>query len=270
MSRSLRPSAVSDPDILEAVEGLVADVPPGMDLLLPGGTSGLASMLTGYRADVLLVFGFNWRVPREVLELPRLGVLNIHPSALPKYRGPSPVPWAIRNGDSYLGITVHRMTARIDAGPVLSQVDGIPIPDEVTSHDVWNLTRAVLPDLLTQALDRVARGDQGTLQDEFKATYAPFPSSEWYTITWTGGRRSLHNQIRVLRYLNRGQGAGSPIPGKERASPPDQPDAGWRYPDRVRRWSVVGDLQPRPVRLGASGDALAAARHGYLRIAGAG
>jgi methionyl-tRNA formyltransferase len=214
VSRSMRPSAVSEPDILEAVKVLAGDLPPGMDLLLPGGPGALVSMLSGYRPDVLLVFGFNWRVPREVLELPRLGVLNIHPSALPKYRGPSPVPRAIHSGDPCLGITVHRMTERIDAGPVLSQIDDIPIPDEVTSQRVWDLTKAVLPDLLAQALDRLAHGDLGTPQDEARATYAGFPPAQWYTVTWTGNRRNLHNQIRVLRYLNGGQGPTAEFQGR--------------------------------------------------------
>jgi methionyl-tRNA formyltransferase len=206
ISRSLRPSAVSEPDILAAVEALVADLPPGMDLLLPGGTRTLINMLSGYQPDILLVSGFNWRIPRSVLGLPRFGVLNVHPSALPKYRGPSPVPWAIRNGDQFLGITVHRMTERIDAGPVLSQVDDIPLPDEVTSQDVWDLTKAALPDLLVHALDRAARGEPGIPQDEAAATYAGFPPPAWNTITWTGERRNLHNQIRVFRYLHGGQG----------------------------------------------------------------
>jgi methionyl-tRNA formyltransferase len=214
MSRSLRPSAVSEPDILAAVEAVVADLPPGMDLLLPGGTSTLISMLAGYRPDVLLVFGFNWRIPREVLELPRFGVLNVHPSALPKYRGPSPIPWAIRNGDASLGITVHRMTGRIDAGPVLAQVDNIPMSDQVTSQAVWDLTKTALPDLLVQALDRAARGEPGTPQDEAAATYAGFPPPEWYTVTWTGERRDLHNQIRVFRYLNGGRGPVTEVQGQ--------------------------------------------------------
>jgi methionyl-tRNA formyltransferase len=72
----MRPLAVSEPDILEAVRVLLDELPPGMDLLLPGGPGTLMSMLAGYRPDVLLVSGFNWRVPREVLELPRLGVLT--------------------------------------------------------------------------------------------------------------------------------------------------------------------------------------------------
>jgi len=101
--------------MLEAVQAIVVDIPPGMDLLLPGSTSTIGALLAGYEPDLMLVFGFNWHLPRETLTVPRFGVLNVHPSALPRYRGPSPVLWAIRNGDPFMGITVHRMTERIDA-----------------------------------------------------------------------------------------------------------------------------------------------------------
>jgi methionyl-tRNA formyltransferase len=202
----MRPSASAEPDLLEVTKAIVADVPPGMDLLLPGSVGTMVNMLAGYQPDIVLVFGFNWRLPREVLALPRLGALNVHPSALPKYRGPSPVLWAIRNGDPYLGVTVHRMTEHIDAGPVLAQVDDLPIPDQVTSEDIWELTRAALPGLLAEAVERALRGDPGTPQDESKATHAGFPPSDWRTITWQGSRYSLHNQVRVLRYMSGGSG----------------------------------------------------------------
>jgi methionyl-tRNA formyltransferase len=206
VSRSMRPSTAAEPDLLQATKKIVADVPPDTDLLLPGSTRTLAALLAGYEPDVLLVFGFNWRLPRDVLAVPRLGALNVHPSALPKYRGPSPVLWAIRNGDPFMGITVHRMTERIDAGPVLAQVDDLPLPDRVTNQDVWELTKAALPGLINQALDRVVRGDPGIPQNEDQVTYAGFPPPDWYTVTWQGSRRSLHNQIRLLRYMRRGEG----------------------------------------------------------------
>lgn len=214
VSRSMRPSATAERDMLEAVHGIVADIAPGMDLLLPGSTSTIGAMLAGYEPDLLLVFGFNWRLPRETLAMPQFGALNVHPSALPKYRGPSPVLWAIRNGDPFMGITVHRMTERIDAGPVLAQADDIPIPDQVTSEDVWNLMQAALAGLLAEALGRAVRGDPGTPQDETGATRAGFPPPEWYEITWQGRRQELHNQIRVLRYLNQGQGPVTEFQGR--------------------------------------------------------
>jgi len=177
-----------------------------MDLLLPGKTSSVTEMLAGYRPDLLLVLGFNWRLPPGVLELPRFGVLNIHPSALPRYRGPSPVLWAVRNGDPSIGITVHRMSGKIDAGPLLAQVEGIPLPEEVTHNDIWQLIKGALPCLLSDALGRLADGDPGTPQDEDKATYAGFPPADWHEVTWQDSRFRTHNQIRVLRLLNGGQG----------------------------------------------------------------
>jgi methionyl-tRNA formyltransferase len=206
VSRSMRPSTAAEPDLLEGTTGIVADLPAGIDLLLPGSTRTLPALLAAYQPDVLLVFGFNWRLPPDVLAVPRLGALNVHPAALPKYRGPSPVLWAIRNGDPYMGITAHRMTERIDAGPILAQVDDLPLPDRVTSQDVWELTKAVLPGLISQALDRMVRGDPGDPQDDDAATYAGFPPPEWYAVTWQGSRRGLHNQIRLLRYMRRGEG----------------------------------------------------------------
>jgi methionyl-tRNA formyltransferase len=206
VSRSMRPSASVEPDLLAATNEIVANVPAGMDLLLPGSVRTLPAVLAAYQPDVLLVFGFNWHLSPEVLAVPRLGALNIHPSALPKYRGPSPVLWAIWNGDPNMGVTVHRMTDRIDAGPILAQVDDLPLPDRVTNQDVWRLEQMALPGLLEVALDRLVRGDPGTPQREEQATYAGFPPPDWYTVTWQDSRKRLHNQIRVLRYLKRGKG----------------------------------------------------------------
>jgi methionyl-tRNA formyltransferase len=206
VSRSMRSSGVPEPDLLDAAKAIVADLPAGMDLLLPGKTSSVTEMLAGYRPDLLLVLGFNWRLPPGVLELPRFGVLNIHPSALPRYRGPSPVLWAVRNGDPSIGITAHRMSGEIDAGPLLAQVVGIPLPEEVTHNDIWQLIKGALPCLLSDALGRLADGDAGTPQDEDKATYAGFPPADWHEVTWQDSRFRTHNQIRVLRLLNGNQG----------------------------------------------------------------
>ena len=202
----MRPFTSAEPDLLAATSKIAAHMPAGMDLLLPGSVRNLPAVLATYRPDVLLVFGFNWRLSPDVLAVPRLGALNIHPSALPKYRGPSPVLWAIWNGDANMGLTVHRMTDRIDAGPILAQADDLPLPDRVTGQDVWQLEQMALPGLLEAALDRLVYGDPGTPQDEEQASYAGFSPADWYTVTWQGHRQRIHNQIRVLRYLKRGEG----------------------------------------------------------------
>jgi len=103
-----------------------------MDLLLPGTADGLADALGGYRLDLLVVYGFNWKLPAAVLRTPRSGAVNIHSSLLPRYRGPAPVLRAIRNGDAEIGLTVHRMDEQFDTGPILAQQGGIPLDEDVT------------------------------------------------------------------------------------------------------------------------------------------
>lgn len=123
--RSMKPKSRTDTHAAAVAGRLLEALPPGMDLLLPGTAEGLADALGGYRLDLLVVYGFNWRLPAAVLRTPRSGVINIHSSLLPKYRGPAPVLWAIRNGDAEIGLTVHRMDEQFDTGPILAQRGGI-------------------------------------------------------------------------------------------------------------------------------------------------
>jgi methionyl-tRNA formyltransferase len=92
--------------------------------------------LAQFKPDAIVVAAFGQILPREVLDIPRCGCLNIHPSLLPKYRGPSPVISAILNGDEFAGVSVMRLDAGMDTGPVFSQSQ-IPILD---SDDNINLT----------------------------------------------------------------------------------------------------------------------------------
>jgi methionyl-tRNA formyltransferase len=191
---------------VDAVSRILESLPPGMDLLLPGTGRGVAQALAGYRSDLMVVFGFNWRLPPEVLALPRLGVLNVHPSALPRYRGPAPLLWAIRNGDPTFGMTIHRMDDGLDTGPILAQRDDVPLPDDATPETLWEQTCPVVAELLQVALGRVAVGDPGIPQDEARASYAGFAPQDWQTVDWTDKRRRIHHQIRVLRYMSNGTG----------------------------------------------------------------
>jgi methionyl-tRNA formyltransferase len=206
VSRSMRPATPSEPEFVDAIAAVVRSIPDGIDLLLPGRSSGLAKQLPGYQPDLMIVFGFNWKLPPEVLSIPRFGVLNIHPSMLPKYRGPSPVLWAVRNGDTHFGVTIHRMNETIDAGPIMSRSAPIPLSEQVTHDDIWNRIAAVLPETLTDAIARVARGEPGEPQDAEQATYAGFPPDAWYTIDWTASRASIHHQLRAIRLLRPAEG----------------------------------------------------------------
>ncbi|GAB2685790.1 hypothetical protein GCM10027089_03080 [Nocardia thraciensis] len=185
-----------------------------MDFLLPGTASGLAGILAGYHADLLLVCGFNWRIPTSVLQIPTHGALNIHPSMLPKYRGPEPIHWAIRNGDTEFGMTLHRMDANFDTGNIMAQQDGIPIDDEPTPERLWQHMAPVMRKLLWQSLDRVIDGDPGEPQDEALASYAGPMEPEFGRIDWRHSARDIHNQVRTFQAMRAGSGPVAQVGGR--------------------------------------------------------
>jgi methionyl-tRNA formyltransferase len=201
--RSMKPNSSTDADSAAAIGRIVEALPPGMDLLLPGNAAGLADGLAGYRLDLLIVYGFNWKLPTAVLDTPRHGVLNVHTSMLPKYRGPAPVLWAIRNGDPETGLTIHRMDERFDTGPILAQRGGIPLDEDVTPALLWPRIRPVLADLLTTALDKVARQIPGTPQDDADASVAGFIEPEFSMVDWSRPAREVHNQVRMFAFMGR-------------------------------------------------------------------
>src|SRR5881227_1115980 len=102
-------TGVVDDGAARTIGQVIEAIPPDIDLLLPGSAEGLGQAFAGYHLDLAVVYGFSWKIPPSVLRMPRFGVINIHSSLLPRYRGPAPVLWAIRNGDPDIGFTVHRM-----------------------------------------------------------------------------------------------------------------------------------------------------------------
>lgn len=213
-SRSMRPRKATDEGAARAVSRITAALPAGIDLLLPGSSEGLGAALSGYDLDLVVCYGFSWRLPRFVLRIPRYGVLNVHCSMLPKYRGPAPVLWAIRNGDPYLGVTVHRMNEEFDAGPVLAQQDGIPIPDDVTSESLWAGLAPVLRGQLAVALERAPDPAAGEPQVTDGVSYAGLMEPEFSVVDTTKTAREVHNQVRTFRFIGPGRGSVATVDGR--------------------------------------------------------
>src|SRR6266496_3045104 len=84
----------------EAYKDVVENKLPGIDILVTSHIRRLAPMLRDMKVDLIFVTGFPWRLPAELVALPRLGSINTHPAALPKYRGPNPIFWQMMNGES--------------------------------------------------------------------------------------------------------------------------------------------------------------------------
>jgi methionyl-tRNA formyltransferase len=174
---------------------VVAAVRPGIDVIVSNHPERWAAMLAPFRPDLIISGGMPWRIPADVIALSRLGAINMHPALLPRYRGPAAIEWALRNGDAEMGFTIHRLASDFDTGPILAQAR-IPIADEDDIDSLVSKFGPVLPGLLGQALERVARGEPGEPQDEAEATYAGLFDDEWRVIDWSQPARTIHNQVR--------------------------------------------------------------------------
>ncbi|MGE6758624.1 methionyl-tRNA formyltransferase [Corallococcus interemptor] len=181
--------------------------PPSVDVLLVSERAHLTPRLTELRPDFVLCFFFPWRLPPEVLALPRLGAVNVHPSLLPRYRGPCPLGWALREDARELGLTFHRMDASFDTGPVLAQ--GLfaiqdEDPEEVVFEKLMLASRRLLPGVV----ERVARGDVGERQAEEDATFAPFFEAAYRDVDWRDSARAVHLKVRACRFAGWREGRG--------------------------------------------------------------
>lgn len=199
--RSLKPGGPNLADAEQTTASILRVLPPGMDFILPGTIGQLATALQSHRIDLLIVFGFAWKLPPSVLSIPRLGALNVHVSMLPKYRGPAPLLWAIRNGDATGGVSVHRMDENFDTGNILAQQDGIPLDDDITWAGYCRHAMPVIKQLLMTSLSLAAAGHTGWPQDESMSSYAGFMEKEFNVVDWSMSAHEIHNQVRTHRYM---------------------------------------------------------------------
>ena len=193
----------------------VTSAPPEVDVVLPASRERIAPLLRALEPDLALCAGFPWKLPLEALEVPRLGVVNFHPSLLPRYRGPIPVGWAIRNGDREIGVTFHRMAAELDTGPILSQ-GRLTLGDEWSWDELGPRIAGVVQQILPVALDRAERGDWGDPQDE-SDEYWSFFEPEYAEIDRTRPAAEVERQVRAWRFGSSGgdvQGALTELDGK--------------------------------------------------------
>ena len=102
----------------------VSSVSEGLDVVVPASRDRLRPLLAALEPELVLCLGFPWKLPAEALAVPPLGVVNTHPSLLPRHRGPLPVSWAIRNGETEIGMTFHRMEPELDTGAIRSRDAG--------------------------------------------------------------------------------------------------------------------------------------------------
>lgn len=193
---------------------LVWESPPDLDIAIAHDRTRVAPLLAAFEPDLVLCLGFPWRLTREALAVPRLGCVNSHPSLLPRYRGPSPIAWQVRNGEPELGVTYHRMDEDFDTGGVLAQ-GTFPLGDDDWMPDLLPRFAELNAELLRVVFERVARGDPGDPQDGAEASYAGFFDDDYGELDWTWPADEIHRRARAWSFMFAyGAGARAELDGR--------------------------------------------------------
>lgn len=149
--------------------------------------------------DVIVVVAYGQKLGNDILTLPRFQCLNIHPSLLPKYRGPEPVARTLLNGDAHTGVCVVKVVEKMDAGPILG-VTRVPVPPEATTPAMEDELSVVGADLLMDVLEAVAERRAVEIpQDEREATYARKFEKNDGRIDWRKPAAKIQNFVRALQ-----------------------------------------------------------------------
>jgi methionyl-tRNA formyltransferase len=163
-------------------------------------------------AEISVVVAYGQILKREVLDEPLFGTINVHASLLPALRGAAPINWAIANGDGVTGVTIMRIAERLDAGPILHQVEE-PIAVEETATDLTTRLSELGAEALIEALALIEMDAvEEVEQNEALATYAPKLTRENTHIDWS---RDAHAVARHIRSLDESPGAWTTWNGEQ-------------------------------------------------------
>lgn len=162
--------------------------------------------------DVICVVAYGKILPKEILETPKLGCINVHGSLLPKYRGAAPIQWAVLNGDKTTGITTMYMNEGMDTGDMILKEE-VEIGPEETTGDLWQKLSKIGGEILVKTLKLIEEGKAPREKQPEEFSLAPMLNKEMALIDWENSDiNKIHNLIRGLNPI---MGAYSYINGKK-------------------------------------------------------
>lgn len=148
--------------------------------------------------DMIVVAAYGKLLPVDILELPRLGCINVHSSLLPKYRGAAPINWAILNGEDETGVTIMYMAEGMDTGDILAQA-ATPIDISENAAQLFERLAHLGAELLIKTVEQISAGSvRAVPQDDSLSSHAPMLSKELSPMDWGRTARQLHDQVRGL------------------------------------------------------------------------
>jgi methionyl-tRNA formyltransferase len=154
--------------------------------------------LRGFKPDVMVVVAYGLILPQAVLDIPRLGCINIHASLLPRWRGAAPIHRAIEAGDEVTGVTIMRMEAGLDTGPMLLEVRESIRSDDTTASLHDRLAQRGAEALMTALSGIAEHRIQASVQPSEGVTYAAKITKEEARIDWTRSAAEIDRQIRAF------------------------------------------------------------------------
>lgn len=162
--------------------------------------------------DVICVVAYGKILPKEILDIPKYGCINVHGSLLPKYRGAAPIQWAVLNGDKKTGVTTMYMDEGMDTGDIILQKE-VEIEDDETTGELWDELAEVGGDLLVETLKKIEEGTAPRIKQGDNFSMAPMLSKEISKINW---ENQTAEQIKnLVRGLNPIMGAYTFLNGKK-------------------------------------------------------
>ena len=160
----------------------------------------LHNKLQSIRADLFIVIAYKF-IPKSIYQLAQKGAINLHASLLPKYRGASPIQYALLNGENKTGLTTFYLNDRIDRGRIISQLE-LPIDDLITFNDLYKklsiLSKSILEDTIAKIKTDSACLD--VVNSSNNKYLAPKITKENYRIDWKDTALNIHNKIRAFSY----------------------------------------------------------------------
>lgn len=148
--------------------------------------------------DIIVVTAYGKILPKDILELPKYGCINIHASLLPKYRGAGPIQWCVLNGEEKTGVTVMQMSEGLDTGDMLFKAE-TKIGENETASELHDRLSILGAEIVVEALDKIQKGEVSPQkQDDNISNYAPMLTKDLCEIDWNKSAQEIHNQVRGL------------------------------------------------------------------------
>ncbi len=149
--------------------------------------------------NLCIVAAYGKIIPKEILDIPSLGFLNIHPSLLPRWRGPSPIQYTILNGDTETGVTIIKMDERMDRGPIIAKSKIQISKSKITYRELHNQLAKLGAELLIKTLPQYLGGAITSVsQDDSKATYSKILKKDDGRIDWEKTAEEIERMIRAF------------------------------------------------------------------------